>query len=225
MRVYRRGMGGADRDRVAFETARLELARLRVTLAGFGDIPAFTAMAKRSAITLAVMNPAYTSQKKRILTECTENDAEAQDFQDSIWYVFDASLPSCNDAIAEEQEAIDLENQKLSDPKKQVSAAEAARCLVAEQWATAGTIRAVELAVRSAQRAKRSGKPSREGLVFANLGGGFHHAHPDRGKGFCAINDVAVAIGLVVEPEVRLRAAFLDRRFREARRAGGYDRF
>jgi signal transduction histidine kinase len=34
VRVYRRGMGGADRDRVAFETARLELARLRVTMAG-----------------------------------------------------------------------------------------------------------------------------------------------------------------------------------------------
>lgn len=28
----------------------------------------------------------------------------------------------------------------------------------------------------------------------ANLGGGFHHAHPDHGEGFCAIHDVAVAI-------------------------------
>ncbi len=27
-----------------------------------------------------------------------------------------------------------------------------------------------------------------------NLGGGFHHAHPDRGEGFCLVNDVAVAI-------------------------------
>src|SRR6266481_675865 len=27
-----------------------------------------------------------------------------------------------------------------------------------------------------------------------NLGGGFHHAHPDHGEGFCAIHDVAVAI-------------------------------
>lgn len=27
-----------------------------------------------------------------------------------------------------------------------------------------------------------------------NLGGGFHHAFPDHGEGFCAINDVAVAI-------------------------------
>ena len=27
-----------------------------------------------------------------------------------------------------------------------------------------------------------------------NLGGGYHHAHPDRGEGFCLINDVAIAI-------------------------------
>lgn len=27
-----------------------------------------------------------------------------------------------------------------------------------------------------------------------NLGGGFHHAFPDHGEGFCAINDIAVAI-------------------------------
>lgn len=27
-----------------------------------------------------------------------------------------------------------------------------------------------------------------------NLGGGYHHAHPDRAEGFCLINDVAVAI-------------------------------
>src|SRR3954462_6493829 len=27
-----------------------------------------------------------------------------------------------------------------------------------------------------------------------NLGGGFHHAHPDHGEGFCVIHDVAVAI-------------------------------
>lgn len=32
------------------------------------------------------------------------------------------------------------------------------------------------------------------GGVAANLGGGFHHAHRDRGHGFCAYNDIAVAI-------------------------------
>jgi acetoin utilization deacetylase AcuC-like enzyme len=33
----------------------------------------------------------------------------------------------------------------------------------------------------------------RDGIGF-NLGGGFHHAFPDHGEGFCAINDIAVAI-------------------------------
>jgi len=30
--------------------------------------------------------------------------------------------------------------------------------------------------------------------VSYNVGGGFHHAYPDHGEGFCAINDIAVAI-------------------------------
>jgi acetoin utilization deacetylase AcuC-like enzyme len=33
----------------------------------------------------------------------------------------------------------------------------------------------------------------RDGLAY-NVGGGFHHAFPGHGEGFCAINDVAVAI-------------------------------
>jgi acetoin utilization deacetylase AcuC-like enzyme len=33
----------------------------------------------------------------------------------------------------------------------------------------------------------------RDGIGF-NVGGGFHHAYPGHGEGFCAINDVAVAI-------------------------------
>src|ERR1035437_8589336 len=30
--------------------------------------------------------------------------------------------------------------------------------------------------------------------VCINMGGGFHHAFPDHGEGFCMINDFAVAI-------------------------------
>src|SRR5438270_5089882 len=30
--------------------------------------------------------------------------------------------------------------------------------------------------------------------VCVNIGGGFHHAHPDHGEGFCMIHDVAIAI-------------------------------
>lgn len=30
--------------------------------------------------------------------------------------------------------------------------------------------------------------------ICVNIGGGFHHAHPDHGEGFCMIHDVAIAI-------------------------------
>ena len=33
----------------------------------------------------------------------------------------------------------------------------------------------------------------KDGLAY-NIGGGFHHAYPGHGEGFCAINDIAVAI-------------------------------
>lgn len=43
-----------------------------------------------------------------------------------------------------------------------------------------GTLLAAELALK-------------HGLA-ANLGGGYHHAFPDRGRGFCVLNDIAVTI-------------------------------
>jgi histone deacetylase 11 len=48
------------------------------------------------------------------------------------------------------------------------------------RWATAGTV----LAAREAMSC---------GLAM-NLAGGYHHAGPDRGEGFCIYNDIAVAI-------------------------------
>jgi acetoin utilization deacetylase AcuC-like enzyme len=55
------------------------------------------------------------------------------------------------------------------------------RELVEAVWlAAAGSILAAQCALRDG--------------FGANLGGGFHHAYPDHGEGFCAIHDVAVAI-------------------------------
>ncbi|HVS74824.1 MAG TPA: histone deacetylase [Candidatus Acidoferrales bacterium] len=53
--------------------------------------------------------------------------------------------------------------------------------LVEAVWLAAGG------SILAAQRAMVDG-------FAANLGGGFHHAHPGYGEGFCAIHDVAVAI-------------------------------
>jgi acetoin utilization deacetylase AcuC-like enzyme len=53
--------------------------------------------------------------------------------------------------------------------------------LVRAFWlAAGGSIKAAELALEN-------------GVAF-NIGGGFHHAFPDHGEGFCVIHDVAVAI-------------------------------
>ena len=53
--------------------------------------------------------------------------------------------------------------------------------LVKAFWlAAGGSILAADLALRS-------------GIAF-NIGGGFHHAFPDHGEGFCVVHDVAVAI-------------------------------
>jgi len=49
------------------------------------------------------------------------------------------------------------------------------------RYVSGGTLLATEFALEN------------KTTVF-NLGGGYHHAHPDRGEGFCLINDVAIAI-------------------------------
>lgn len=51
---------------------------------------------------------------------------------------------------------------------------------------------------------------AREAGVAVHLGGGFHHAFPDHGEGFCAINDVAVAVRVLQREGEIERAAILD---------------
>jgi acetoin utilization deacetylase AcuC-like enzyme len=82
--------------------------------------------------------------------------------------------------------------------------------------ATVGAILGVTTGAREAQLAidlmrlmvggtiRAAGAALRTGRVAVHLGGGFHHATPDEGMGFCIFNDVAIAIA-------RLRA----RRYRE----------
>ncbi len=50
---------------------------------------------------------------------------------------------------------------------------------------------------------------STDGVGF-NLGGGFHHAFPDHGEGFCAIHDVAVAIRRLQKDGLIERAVVVD---------------
>jgi acetoin utilization deacetylase AcuC-like enzyme len=43
-----------------------------------------------------------------------------------------------------------------------------------------------------------------------HLGGGFHHAFPDHGEGFCLVNDVAIAVRALMHEGVIERAAVID---------------
>ncbi len=46
--------------------------------------------------------------------------------------------------------------------------------------------------------------------VGVNLGGGFHHAFPGHGEGFCAINDIAVAVRRLQADRLIRRAMIVD---------------
>ena len=70
--------------------------------------------------------------------------------------------------------------------------------LVRAFWlAAGGSILAAECALR-------------DGVAF-NLGGGFHHAFPNHGEGFCMIHDVAVAIRRL-QKDKKIARAMTDRK-------------
>lgn len=62
--------------------------------------------------------------------------------------------------------------------------------------ATAGTVNAAKWAL--------------ENRVGSNLAGGTHHAFPDRGEGFCVLNDVAVAIRVLQQSGLAKRFLIVD---------------
>lgn len=51
--------------------------------------------------------------------------------------------------------------------------------------------------------------------VAVNLGGGFHHAEPDRGSGFCVYNDIGIAIRKLREDGFDGRIAIVDLDFHQ----------
>jgi acetoin utilization deacetylase AcuC-like enzyme len=55
-----------------------------------------------------------------------------------------------------------------------------------------------------------AGRRALEDRVAVNLGGGFHHAFPGHGEGFCAIHDVAVAIRRLLAEGAIERALVID---------------
>jgi len=64
-----------------------------------------------------------------------------------------------------------------------------------------GTLKAAELALAHG--------------LSANLGGGYHHAYPDRGRGFCVLHDIAVAIRVLQRRGAIERALVVDLDFHQ----------
>jgi acetoin utilization deacetylase AcuC-like enzyme len=75
--------------------------------------------------------------------------------------------------------------------------AAASTALNSARLACGGTLAAARLALRERRAA-------------LNLGGGFHHAEPDRGGGYCLVNDVAVAIAVLRAEGFAGRVCVLD---------------
>ncbi len=78
--------------------------------------------------------------------------------------------------------------RSLDDPKEvgrimglPLEARDAARVVEVQRLMAGGTIQTTRLALR-------------RGAMALHLGGGLHHAGPERGSGFCVLNDVAVAV-------------------------------
>lgn len=57
--------------------------------------------------------------------------------------------------------------------------------LLSQRWAVGGTVAGAQSLITSSRS------------IALNLGGGFHHAEPERGSGFCVYNDIAVAISVL----------------------------
>lgn len=55
-----------------------------------------------------------------------------------------------------------------------------------------------------------AGECAMEDGVGYNIGGGFHHAFPDHGEGFCAVNDIAVAIRVMQQRGLIRKALVVD---------------
>jgi acetoin utilization deacetylase AcuC-like enzyme len=77
-----------------------------------------------------------------------------------------------------------------------------------------GTIAAARFAVDTGRRPRREAGGAESAAprlaAAANLGGGFHHAFPSHGEGFCLYNDVAVAIRVLQRDGIINRAAVVD---------------
>jgi hypothetical protein len=158
----------------AAAATRKPLTRVRYRYTDSALVPA--SMARRSAISLAVLGSNYRAQTSRILTECTTNDEHAQDFSSSIWYVFEPSLSHCQTAMGAEQKQIDDASGKLQPGE--VSTQEVNRLYLPITVALGADATATGKTYPEYHRLYRGGIKS-DALVIGMVGGTLdHESHP-----------------------------------------------
>jgi len=136
----------------------------------------------------------FPSEKFRLIRErlLAENFAAPEDF------VAPEPAPDADLLLAHEAGWIErLKTGTLSDVEiLQLEIPYSQRMVEAFWLAAGGTTLAARLALR-------------EGIAF-NVGGGFHHAFAGHGEGFCAINDIAVAVRVMQRDGLIERAMVVD---------------
>lgn len=100
--------------------ASAEMLEIRYTYRDNAVVP--VAMARKTALSLAVLGQGHEPKTSGIVELCTKNDREAREDAAGglLWYDFNPSKASCRRAIAEEQRRIDAETESLSDPRKMI---------------------------------------------------------------------------------------------------------
>jgi acetoin utilization deacetylase AcuC-like enzyme len=120
----------------------------------------------------------FPSQKYRLVREAllTANAADAADF------ISPQPATDADVRLVHTQEWVDkLRNDWLSASERMLLEIPYSQAVVEAFWLAAGG------SILAGRHALTDG-------FAANIGGGFHHAFPGHGEGFCMINDVAVAV-------------------------------
>ena len=139
-------------------------------------------------------NHVFPSNKYRLIKEKVLRDgvARLEDFFEAL------AVPEQDVALVHDREYI----RKLQADKLSMT-----EILRLEVPYSPELVRAVWLSVGGSILA---GTFALEDGAAVNVGGGFHHAFPDHGEGFCVLNDVAIAIRRLQKAKVIERAMTVD---------------
>jgi hypothetical protein len=78
------------------------------------------ALADKPSLDLGVLHGSDGSRTETVLAECSANGERERQSVGELWTVFDASLPSCAEAMAREQAAIDAARQKSARSEREI---------------------------------------------------------------------------------------------------------